>query len=87
MGVFHTRASKKRDRAQAELLKQQTRQLRRDGRTAKHAQQAGSIEERAEEHAGNPLRRPTVGRAISTWAANRRAAKEGSEESGGQMMP
>ena len=65
MGLIHSRASKKRAKAEAKLLDEQRRQLRGQGRRDDTA--------RREEAAGdNPLRQPTLGGAIGAWQRNRR---------------
>ena len=60
MGLIHSRASKKRDKAEAKLLEEQRRQVKDERREAER-EQAGD----------NPLRQPTVGDAIKTWRRNR----------------
>lgn len=64
MGLIHSRASKKRDKAEAALLEEQRRQLKDDRQEADR--------EVARERAGdNPWRQPTVGDAIAAWRRNR----------------
>lgn len=64
MGLIHSRASKKRAKAEAKLLNEQRKQLRAQGKRDDTA--------RREEAAGdNPLRQPTVGGAISAWQRRR----------------
>ena len=60
MGLIHSRASKKRDKAEAELLEEQRRQLK-DERRAAEAERAGD----------SVWRQPTVGDAISAWRRKR----------------
>jgi hypothetical protein len=71
MGLIHSRASKKRDKAQAKLLNAQRKQLKAQGnrrpvqaQPANPAGQQGAVSD-------NPLRQPTLGGAISTWQRNR----------------
>ena len=61
MGLIHSRAGKKRNRAEAALLCEQTAAARDERRAA----QAASVEQRAEQAAGQPWwQQPTVGHAI-----------------------
>jgi hypothetical protein len=69
MGLIHSRASKKRAEAEAELLKEQAKQVR--------------AERKAQERAGHPdlpaWRQPTLGAAI---AAARRSRRDDEAEPG-----
>lgn len=64
MGLFRSRARKKRDRAEAAYLREQTRGLR-------DQRQQDSTARRAEAAGDNPWRQPTVGGAISAWRRGR----------------
>jgi hypothetical protein len=64
MGLIHSRASKKRDKAQAALAKELARTEREQRQAGKHARQV--------EAAGDSAwRQPTVGDALKTWQRNR----------------
>lgn len=64
MGLIHSRASKRRDNAQADLIREEVRQVRRDNPRAR------------EEAAGDSLlRQPTVGGVIRKLAERRRAGQ------------
>ena len=65
MGLIHSRASKKRAKEEAKLLKEQRKQLKAQGRR-------GDIAAREEAAGDNPLRQPTLGGAIGAWQRNRR---------------
>jgi hypothetical protein len=65
MGLIHSRASKKRAKEEAKLLKEQRKQLRAQGKR----EDVGRREQAAGD---NPLRQPTLGGAIQTWQNNRR---------------
>jgi hypothetical protein len=57
VGIIHSRASKKRDKAEAELLREQAKQLRGSSQSARHADAV----EREQEAADLPAwRQPTV---------------------------
>lgn len=61
MGLIHSRARKKRDRAEARYHQELTRQLREE-RTAQRAEDAGD----------SLLRQPTLGALLSAAARRRR---------------
>lgn len=66
MGLLHSRASKRRDRAEAQLLEEQARQVRGERRAAGRA---------AREEAADGLpawRQPTLGGALRKMAQDRR---------------
>jgi hypothetical protein len=65
MGLIHSRASKKRDRAQAALLKEERRQLA-------GARHRDDHEERVEQAGDSVLRQPTVRDALGKLAERRR---------------
>ena len=67
MGIIHSRAAKKRDRAQAALLREQERELRGARKAAEH-------DERAEAAGDSLLRQPTVGDALAAWKRRRDGA-------------
>lgn len=67
MGLIHSRAAKKRNKAEAALLNEQARLLRDERQAAEHDQ--------AVERAGdNPWRQPTVRDAIAAARRRRKAA-------------
>jgi hypothetical protein len=69
MGLIHSRASKKRAKAEAKLANEQRRGLK-DERRAR-------AEEQAAERAGDSAwRQPTLGRALGKAAENRRKRQE-----------
>lgn len=78
MGLIHSRASKKRDRAAAKLLDEQRREMKHDHRAAGAAARTERQQDRDE--AGRPwYRQPTLGLAIAAF----RAGRHGNQEAGG----
>ena len=80
MGLIHTRASKKRDKAAAKLLEAQRKELRHDRRAGNREVRAEVRESRAKvresraQIAGQApvpgrswFRQPTVGQALKAW--------------------
>jgi hypothetical protein len=65
MGLIHSRAAKERNRAEAALLREQTRQLRGERVAAADAAAAESGEIRS------ALRQPTLGEALATRRRNK----------------
>jgi hypothetical protein len=65
MGLIHSRASKKRAKAEAKLLKEQRKQLKAQGKRE-------NVAARQEAAGGNPLRQPTLGGAIGAFQRQRR---------------
>lgn len=64
MGLIHSRASKKRAKAEAKLLNEQRKQLRAQGKRDDIAAREGTAGD-------NPLRQPTLGGAIGAWQRQR----------------
>jgi hypothetical protein len=76
MGLIHSRASKKRAKAEAELLREQAKQVRAE----RQAQDRAVRAERAEAAADLPAwRQPTLGAAIAAARRNRHGDGEGAE--------
>lgn len=71
MGLFHSRAGKKRAKAEAELLREQAKLVRQERNAVRGEQRNARTAQRAEAAGDNPLRQPTLGGAISTWRRNR----------------
>jgi hypothetical protein len=61
MGLIHSRASKKRDKAEAKLLNTQRKQVKADAKSAETAPDPGKP----------VLLQPTVGAVISEWRRRR----------------
>jgi hypothetical protein len=76
MGLIHSRASKKRDKAAAKLLKAQTKQVKAE---AKHIKGEAKHGKPARDMSPNPnkpiLLQPTVGAAISEYRRRRANGK------------
>jgi len=64
MGLIHSRASKKRAKEEAKLLKEQRKQLRAQGKR-------NDVAAREEAAGDNPLRQPTLGGAIGAFQRQR----------------
>lgn len=65
MGLIHTRASKKRDRAAARLANDQSRVLEHEARQARHEEKNERLAGQQEAAQSNPwYRQPTIGDAI-----------------------
>jgi hypothetical protein len=80
MGLIHSRASKKRDRAAAGLLKEQARAARDERRGAHRADSAGQLQEREVAAAELPAwRQPTLGGALRKLAEGRQQQEAGDD--------
>lgn len=70
MGLIHTHASKKRDRAEARLANAQRKQVKKEGAADQQADRQQAAE-------GQPwYRQPTLGAALTAQAAQKRAKHE-----------
>ena len=72
MGLIHSRASKKRDKAEAKLLEEQRKAVKRESRASARENRQEKLAQ-AEEPGRHPLRQPTVGAALREVQRRRKA--------------
>ena len=73
MGIIHSRASKKRAKAEAELAREQAKAIRGTRRSAKSADLAERVQEAADRQA---WQQPTVGAMLGKAIGGAKAARE-----------
>lgn len=75
MGLIHSRASKKRDKAEADYFRQGAATERQNRRADGAQHRADNLQQRTEAAGDNPWRQPTLGGAISAWRRRRRSSR------------